>query len=73
MSVSTNPGETAFTRMPLGASSRAIEIVSALIAPFEDEYGMETKSPPVFAAPEVRLTIAASFFIFLIAYFIMKK
>ena len=37
MSVSTRPGATQFTRMPLRATSRASERVMAMSAPFAAE------------------------------------
>ena len=42
---------------PNGASSRASENVSALIAPLETEYAVPAVSPPVLAASELVLTM----------------
>src|SRR5687767_10667485 len=56
--VSITPGDTAFTRMPCGASSRAIDFVYAESAAFDAAYAPAPGPPPVWPAIDTTLTIA---------------
>ena len=58
MSVSIRPGETAFTRTPSVATSRASPSVKASIAAFEAAYQTNSPGEPMVAAAEDRFTMA---------------
>ena len=60
MSVSTNPGATQFTRMPLGATSLASAFVYPITAALEAEYAT-SQEPPVTPHMEEIFTIAPRF------------
>ena len=53
MSVSVMPGATAFTRMPLGPSSRASEIVMPLTANLDAGYAKPAGWPEMLTMEEV--------------------